>query len=75
MAEIKLNIPDHLVAELSKRAEKRETSLNDYIYKSLKWHLKQVKKVEAGLAEDAQNYNFMAQATLSAQMESDEESS
>ena len=46
MAKLTLRLKDELYHELKRRAEKREIRTEDYVIKSLRWHLKQVKKFE-----------------------------
>lgn len=61
MAQITVDLPENTFNELKERAEKRELSLEEYVVKALRWHLKEVKKIEAGLEERAQQFNFVTQ--------------
>ncbi|MCB1044903.1 MAG: hypothetical protein KDC35_18325 [Acidobacteria bacterium] len=60
MADLHLDVPDALLDELKQRAEQREWSLEEYVLKTLKYHLKKVKSVEADMEESRQT-NLMAQ--------------
>ena len=64
MAELKITLPDSLFQDLSSRAEKREASVEDYIVKSLRWHIKKIKKIEAGLEDDAQTFSLVSKSVV-----------
>lgn len=55
MKELYITLKDSLVDELKRRAEQREVTVEEYVAKALRYHLKQVKKIEAGLENDHQN--------------------
>ncbi len=60
MPDVTLSVGDTLYEELRGRAEKREITLEEYVIKTLKWHLKEVKKVEQNL-EESRQANMMVQ--------------
>jgi len=63
MAELRIELKDAIYEELKTRAEKREVSLEEYAVKALKYHLKQIRKVEKGMQEDHElTLDIVAQA-------------
>lgn len=68
MPELTINLSESVYQEFADRANKRELSLEDYIIKTLKYQLKQLKKVEQDL-EESRQANLQAQNMINIEPE------